>query len=94
MYFLFDSHSRRVLGIEGAYFYSTTNEMELVERVKMCFPVADMHMDGCPTDGSLLAELYNTIEVNVYQSFEDSGISGKNIENRVLSTMTSEDENY
>lgn len=89
VYFLFDSHSRPSQGIEGAYFYTTTNEREFIERIKMCFPVVDMRIDDCSTDGSLLAELYNTIEANAYQSFEDSS-SSEDIdgENTVFSLST------
>ncbi len=62
---------------------------EFIERIKMCFPVVDMRIDDCSTDGSLLAELYNTIEANAYQSFEDSS-SSEDIygENTVFSLST------
>ena len=88
VYFLFDSHSRPSMGIEGAYFYTTTNEREFIERLKMCFPVVDMRLEDCSADGSLLAELYNTIEANAYQSYEDSASSTENIENTAFSFST------
>ena len=75
IYLLFDSHARPQLGIEGAYFYTTTSELDLIQRVQMTFPVVDLGLHDCPTDGSLLADLYNTIEANAYQSFEDSTTS-------------------
>ena len=66
-YYLFDSHSRPQLGIEGAYLYSSEHLPDIVKRLEIIFPTLEMH-----SGESLDNLMYNFIEATVFQSFEPS----------------------
>jgi hypothetical protein len=65
IYYLFDSHSRPSLGIDGAYLFSSSNLQDIVERCNLLFPVVDFD-DG---ESLMQEDMYNSIEANSFQSF-------------------------
>jgi hypothetical protein len=59
-WYLFDSHSRPQLGLNGGFITSCTSVQDLINNLRAIFPVVnlDEDMDG----GSLMAEMYNSVE--------------------------------
>ena len=65
IYYLFDSHSRPQLGIDGAYLIACDSTESISKRLSLIFPAIDS------TDGTMMEMMYNSFEGTLFQCDQD-----------------------